>query len=113
MFECIGDENKKMIAGLFENYHGTQTGMYRNDMWNLETKRCVKLLVRLLSFSLSLYLSISLSIYKYLYTYTYSHIYIYSYIRIDTYTYMGSVEYVWLFAVGGIVRVSVVARGLG
>ena len=67
------------------------------------------------AFSLSLYLS--LSIYKYLYTYTYSHIYIYiyiySYIRIDTYTYMGSVEYVWLFAVGGIVRVSVVARGLG
>ena len=55
-----------MIARLFENYHGTQTGMYRNDMWNLETKRCVKLLVRLLSFSLYL----SLSIYKYLYTYT-------------------------------------------
>ena len=49
-----------MIAGLFENYHGTQTGMYRNDMWNLETKRCVKLLVRLLSFSL--YISLSLDI---------------------------------------------------
>ena len=67
-------------------------------MWNLETKRCVKLLVRLLSFSLSLYLSISLSIYKYLYTYTYSHIYIYSYRRIDTYTYMGSVESVYSFS---------------
>ena len=51
----------------------------------------------------------------YMYPSIHMHINIHTFLQmcIDTYTYVGSVAYVWFSTVGGFVRVSVVTRYLG